>query len=152
MALKAEGIWQCTVLGANYGENPAKPGVTGVQINVKIDEGPSKGQCCTYEDEVNSRSALYIGRSCRAVGWKGGPSGDDLDTLKADVAAWVEKTGGKSTIEIKHITIGKGKRAGEIWDKPNSVGRGPKPLAAPSSTAATDARDAMRRAMQDDGK
>jgi hypothetical protein len=153
MALKAEGIWPCTVLGGNYGEDPdpKRAGVMIVQINVQIDEGPSKGQRCTYQDDVTARSSIYIMRSCEAVGWKGGPQGDDLSTLKTDIAAWVEKTGGKSTVEIKHIPIKNGKRAGETWDKVNSIGRGPKVLKAAAGDAAADAREAMRRARQDVG-
>lgn len=151
MALKAEGIWPCTVLSANYGEDPKRPGVTRVQISAIIDEGPSKGQFCTYEDDVTQRSALYINRSCKNVGWKGGPSGDDLNTLAADCAAWIAETGGKALIEIKHIRIGKGKRAGETWDKPNSIRRGAAHLRPASTTALADAREAMRRAIEDDG-
>lgn len=151
MAIKAEGIFPCTVLFANYGEDPRRAGVTGVQISVKIDDGPDKGACCTYEDEVTHKSALYITRSCQAIGWKGGPGGDDLNTLKADVDAWVKATGGKSTVEIKHLLIKTGKNAGKTWDKVNSIGRGPKPLRAATGEAHSDAREAVRAAMALDG-
>ena len=151
MALKAEGIWPCTVISANYGEDPKREGVTRVQICGTISDGPSKGQFFAYEDDVTGRSALYVMRSCKNVGWKGGPSGDDLNTLAADVDAWIKETGGKALVEIKHIPIRNGKRAGEIWDKPNSIRRGAAPLRAPSATALADARDAIRRAMEDEG-
>jgi hypothetical protein len=144
MALLAEGIWPCTVFSAAFGEDDK--GSPQVQINVRIDEGPSAGRVCTYEDQVNARSALYISRSCKAVGWRG-----DLTKLKEDAAAWIEKTGGKSTVEIKHIEIKTGKRAGQIWDKPNSIGRGPRVLNAPTQERLSDANEAMRRAMADDG-
>lgn len=143
--MKAEGIWPCIVLGANFGEDDK--GSPNVQINVKIDDGPSKGQTCTYEDQVNAKSALYIGRSARAVGWRG----KTLTTLKEDCANWIATTGGKSTVEIKHLQIKTGKRAGEIWDKPNSIGRGPRVLQAPSDERLADADEAMRQAMAADG-
>ena len=155
MAPKAEGMWPCTVLGATRGEDG---GQIVVRINVKIDDGPDKGKLATYEDAVNPKSSIYIARSCRAVGW----SGRTLDTLAEDVAAWVKATGGKSTVEIKHILIKKGKkydkwvedgRRGDqpVWDKVQSLGRGPKPLAEPTPTAKNDADDYMRQALADDG-
>src|SRR6185312_16608239 len=145
MSLLAEGIWGCTVLSASFGENDK--GIGQVQVNVRFDDGPSAGRQATYQDEVNAKSALYIGRSCKAIGW----TGRDLTTLTADAKAWIEKTGGKSTAEVKHIPIKNGKRAGEIWDKVNSIGRGAKPLAPPKQATLADANDAMRRAMADDG-
>lgn len=146
MSLMQEGIWPCTVLSANYGESDK--GAPQVQINVRIDEGDSKGRCCTYEDTVTTKGALYIGRSCTAVGWKG----RDLNTLKTDVAAWIEKTGGKSTVEIKHLTINSGKRAGQIWDKPNSIGRGARVLKAASAAVTDDANEALRAALAADAE
>jgi hypothetical protein len=153
MALKAEGIWPCIVLSGSYGESadPRRAGITSVQINVQIDAGPDKGKCCTYEDDVNARSALYIARSCQNAGWKGGPKGDDLNTLAADIEAWIKETGGKALVEIKHIPIKTGKRAGEIWDKVNGIRRGARPLKAASDTALADARDAIRAAREADG-
>lgn len=142
--LLAEGIWPCTVLGGEAGDVDGK---IKARVNVKIEDGPSKGRFCTYEDEVNSRSSLYIGRSLTACGWKG----KSLTTVRDDVAAWIAATGGKSTVEIKHIEIKNGKRAGEIWDKPNSIGRGPKPMRAAGGEALSDADEAMRRAMIEDG-
>ena len=144
MTLLAEGNWGCTVLSASFGETDK--GVPRVQINVRIEDGPSAGRQTTYEDEVNAKSALYISRSCKAVGWKG----IDLDTLKVDAAAWIAASGGKTTAEIKHIPIRNGKRAGETWDKCNSIGRGAKPLAAAKPETRNDANEAMRRAMAED--
>src|SRR6185312_1833587 len=112
MSLLAEGIWPCTVLSANAGQNDK--GAPQVQINVRIDDGPSKGRQCTYEDQVNNKSAPYIGRSCKAVGWRG----HSLVSLHDDAVKWIAETGGKSTVEIKHLEIKTGKRAGQIWDKP----------------------------------
>lgn len=118
-------------------------GVIKARVNVKIEDGPSKGRTCTYEDEVNTKSSLYVARSLTACGWKG----KDLATVAADVDAWVKKTGGKSTAEIKHIPTKKG----TIWDKCNSIGRGPKPLKAPAGDALADANAAMREALALDG-
>jgi hypothetical protein len=136
---KAAGIWGCDVLSASFGANDKN--VPVVQINVRINNGPSSGQLATYEDEVNARSAKYIKYSVESVGG----DGMRLENLPKDVDAWIKKTGGKSTVEIKHIEIKNGKRAGEIWDKANSIGRGaPRVLQAPSQQALKDAADAMR--------
>lgn len=141
MAIKAEGVWGCTVLGGKAGEDN---GVANVQINVQIDDGPSAGQRCTYEDTVNTKSAKYVGWSCSAVGWKG----QTLHTLESDIANWIKATGGKTTVEIKHLEIKNGKNAGGIWDKVSGIGRGaPKPLKPLAGTALSDADEAMRSVM-----
>jgi hypothetical protein len=144
MSLLAEGTWPCTVLSAEAGE---VDGIIKARVNVKIEDGPSKGRTCTYEDNVDARSSIYVARSLTAVGWKG----KTLASVKDDCATWITATGGKSTVEIKHIEIKKGKRAGQIWDKPNSIGRGPKPLAAAGGEALSDADAAMRKALAEDG-
>lgn len=155
MATKQEGIWNCKVLGGKAGE---VDGVLNVQINVQITDGPDKGQRCTYEDTVNAKSAKYVGWSCSAVGWKG----QSLTTLEKDITAWIEKTGGDSTVEIKHIEVKRGKAydrwaaGGEqgpppVWDKVAGIGRGaPRPLKQPSASTLKDADEAMRSAMGDD--
>jgi hypothetical protein len=148
--LLAEGTWPCTVLSAGAGEeidqSGAATGIIKARVNVRIDDGPSKGRTCTYEDAIDSRSSIYVRRSLMACGWKG----SSLATVADDTSAWVATTGGKTTVEIRHIEIKKGKRAGQIWDKPSAIGRGPKPLASPSKGALSDADDAMRRAAADD--
>lgn len=158
----AQGTWPCTVLSASAGEeidqagNPT--GVIKARIAVKIEDGPSKGRTATYEDEINAKSSLYVMRSLKACGW----TGPNLDTVSADVEKWVKETGGKSSVEIKHIEIKKGKkfdkwvadgRKGEapVWDKVHAIGRGPKPLAAPSKSALNDANEAMRAAFALEG-
>lgn len=155
MSLLAEGIWPCVVTSAAFGDNEGSP---DVQINVKITEGPSAGRACTYQDQVNGKSAIYVGRSCKAVGLKG----TDLSKLKEDCAAWIARTGGVSTVEIKHISLKRGQRFDRwveggkqgdppIWDKPNSIGRGAKPLAPASGALLRDANEAMSRALAADG-
>lgn len=155
-ALLSEGFWPCIVLSGAAGAD--ENNTITVRITVKFDDGPSKGRIGTYEDKIDARSSLYVQRSCRAVGWKG----VSLSTFAADVAAWIDATGGKSTVEIKHIEIKKGKRRDEwvaagskgtppIWDKVNSIGRGPKPLVAATGDALKDADEAMRAAMRVDG-
>jgi len=145
---KAEGIFGCTVLSGKAGEDN---GVTTVQINAMIDDGPSKGQRCTYEDVVNAQSAKYVRWSCVAVGWRE----SSLKTLESDIAAWIAKTGGKTTVEIKHIEIKKGKafdkwadggRIGErpVWDKVSGLGRGAAKPLSPLGASLKDADDAMR--------
>jgi hypothetical protein len=139
--LLEEGIWPCVVLGAIRGLNDKDEIV--VRISAKFTDGPNKGRQTTYEDAVNARSSLYIARSCKAVGW----AGKTLDSLEADCAAWIGRTGGASTAEIKHIPTKKG----TIWDKCNSIGRGPRVLGAPTKSAMSDADAALRAAMVADG-
>ena len=178
MATLCEGIFPCIVLGATYGGD-AVTGVPTVRINIKFSDGPNAGRLATYEDVVNAQSAKFVGWSCKAVGWKahktsaastGAADVFELATLQADCAAWIEKTGGKTDAEIKHIKIGRGKKFDKwladlakwtangsggdepqppIWDKCAGIGRGPKPLTTvrPSDTA--DANEAMRAAMND---
>lgn len=149
------GIWPCVVTSAVFGDNDGSP---EVQISGRITDGPAKGRNFTYQDQVNGKSALYVGRSCKAVGWKE----KNLETLKADVEEWIKKTGGATTVEIRHIEIKKGKKydawvAGgmqgspPVWDKPNAIGRGAKPLAPPKAETLADANEAMRRSMEAEG-
>lgn len=140
-AAYSEGIWPCVVLSATTGQNDKDEIV--VRVNIKFDDGPDKGKAATYEDAVNTKSSLYIGRSLTKIGW----AGQSLKTLSADVEKWIASTGGKSSAEVKHIPTKKG----GIWAKVNSLGRGPKPLTAPAKTALEDADAAMRQALADDG-
>jgi hypothetical protein len=143
--LKPEGIWNCTVLSAKAGVIDGKP---LAQITVQITDGPATGTRCTYEDALIGKSALYTRRSMEAVGW----AGVTARTFEADVAAWIVKTGGASTVEIKHIEIKNGKKAGTIWDKCNSIGRGgSRPLADLSGDLLADVDQAMREAAALDG-
>lgn len=149
---KAEGIWECQVLG---GKGGIADGVPTVQINVQITEGPSAGQRCTYEDVVSNSTAKYVSWSLNAVGYKG----RDLKELEADIAAWIAKTGGKTTVEIKHLVLKKGKAYDKwveggkqgpqpVWDKANGLGRGAaKPLSPLSGEALHDANAALREFM-----
>lgn len=168
MATKAEGQWAGVVLGATCGEDDKRQLV--VRVNVRIEEGPDKGRRCTYEDTVNAKSSIYIMRSLRAVGWSGRlPM---TASVTPDIDAWIAKTGGSTTVEIKHLPINKGKkydkwiddhakwiaegRRGEepkkpVWDKVQSLRGGPPPLAAPSAETSKDADDYMRQALADDG-
>jgi hypothetical protein len=156
MSQLAEGIWPVVVISGEAGEID---GVIKARINVKFDDGPSKGRTATYEDDINAKSALYVSRSMKAVGWKG----ESVKTFAKDVEAWIAKTGGKSTAEVRHIEIKRGKAydkwaaggfqgPGPIWDKINSIGRSAKAMAAPQGELLSDADEALRRAMQDDGE
>jgi hypothetical protein len=131
----------CTVLDGFYGQLEGKP---VVRVNVRMDAGPTAGRIYTYEEDVNNKSSIYIDQSLTAIGWKGAT----LNSVAADVAAWVAKTGGKTTIEIQHLVIKKGKRAGEIWDKPRNIGRGPKPLEEAKGDLHDDAEQFMRNARE----
>ena len=156
MSQLEEGNFPFVVTSASYGADDR--GVPVVQINGKFTEGPNSGRTTTYQDEINAKSALYVGRSCRAVGWKG----VELETLAADTEVWIKATGGATTAEIRHIELKKGKKFDKwvadgsrgqrpYWDKCNSIGYGAKPLVAPKKDVTEDANAAMRRAMAEDG-
>lgn len=128
MATKAEGIWGCTVLSGLAGKDGDN---VVVQINVQIDEGPSKGMRGTYEETVDNRSRPYVEKSCAAVGW----GGKLFSTLHDDIVKWIAATGGKTTCEVKHIAIKRGKQYDKwvadgmkdpapVWDKIKGLGRG----------------------------
>lgn len=138
--LLEEGFWPCSVLGGEAGN---ADGIAKVRINVRFDDGPNRGRTGYYEDKIDARSALYVSRSMRAVGWQT----DKLVTFADDVNAWIKATGGKSTAEVKHIPTKKG----TIWDKINSIGRGPKPMTALRGDTLADAEEALRKAMAEDG-
>jgi hypothetical protein len=143
MAELVEGIWKCKVLGGEAAADDRD--VVKVRINVEILEGPDKGRRATYEDGINFKSAKYVVMSARAVGWRG--QGKIEDTFCADVDAWIERTGGESTLEVEHILRNKGAKAGTYWGKPRSIGRKPRALVAPSQTASADAHEALMAAM-----
>lgn len=142
----AEGIYPCVVTSASYGEDD-KQQIT-IQVNLTFTDGPNKGRFATYSDQVNTKSALYISRSLKTIGWQG----KSLKTLAEDVTAFIASpAAGKTTAEVKHILIKNGKRAGEIWDKVNSLGRGPRALKAPTHGNLADAESALADAMRLDG-
>ncbi|HEU4726485.1 MAG TPA: hypothetical protein VFT22_01290 [Kofleriaceae bacterium] len=144
----AEGIWNCIVLGGDY--NADDKNIVVARINVQITEGPDKGRKMTYEEQINNKSSKYVVQSMKAVGWKG----DRPDTtFKSDVQAWIQSTGGATTVEIQHVERKNGPKAGTFWAKARSIGRGAKPLKPPTQEAADDAWDALQRAMteQDGG-
>lgn len=143
MTEPVEGIWNCRVLGGEAAADDKD--IMRVRINAQITEGPDKDRKVTYEEQINNKSARYVLMSARAVGWRG--QGKIENTFRADVDAWIKATGGASTVEIQHIERKTGKQAGTIWGKARSIGRGPKPLKAPSRTASDDADEAMRSAM-----
>ena len=136
-------IYACTAISADFGSTDKKPN-PAAQIVVRVDEGPMKGQRVTYEEEVNAKSAKYVGWACTAVGWRG----KDLSTLKADAAKWIAATGGVTTVEIKEIVTRKGTPDEGVWFKPSAIGKGAaKPLRQAAPDAVKDANDAMRAAM-----
>lgn len=132
------GFYPCNVIDGFYGDNDKN--IPVIRINVEVSDGPFKGQRHTYEEELSNKQLPYIRRTCLAVGWQD----QTMRTIAADIAAWIALTGGASTVEIKHIEIKNGKRAGQIWVKANSVGRGPRILKESSADNTADV-DAMMR-------
>lgn len=160
------GFWPCVVIDGGIGEdvdNNNKPtGRLKARVNIKFTDGPDKGRMSSYEDELNAKSSLYISRSLLAIGCSRETLVGDMTKAADEIAAWVKKTGGVTTAEVRHIELKRGKRFDEwldetggagsppIWAKVNSLGRGPRPLAKPSSEALSDAAEQMRRAMAED--
>lgn len=143
--LKPEGNFTCTVVGGRAGVINGKP---LVQITVRIDEGPAAGTRCAYEESLIGSGAKYARYSMNAVGW----SGATAQSFEKDVEAWIAKTGGASTVEIKHLGIKNGKRAGSTWDKVSAIGRGSRRELAPlPADLLADADRALREAAELDG-
>jgi hypothetical protein len=63
------------------------------RIDFEILEGPNSGEKITYNGRIDTRSAKYVARDLKAVGWKG----KTLETLAEDV----DRTKAETTIEIK---------------------------------------------------
>lgn len=149
MAILTEGTWPCKILSASTGADYRN--LFAVQINCELIEGPDKGKRVTYEQSVDAKSAKYVGPSCKAIGWQG----ITLDSLADDVAKWISKTGGVSTVDIKHFdlkkpeAIAKAEARGEPakFAKANAIGRGAKPLTAASVESKSDADAALRSFM-----
>lgn len=143
--LKPEGNFVCTVVEARAGVINSKP---LVQITVRIDEGPATGTRCTYEESLIGPQAKYARYSMNAVGW----AGTTAQSFERDVEAWIAKTGGTSTVEIKHLEIKNGKRAGSTWDKVSAIGRKSRRDLAPlPADLLADADRALREAAAADG-
>lgn len=142
----AAGFWPCKVIDGFFGDVEVKPGrfLPFVRITVEVTEGSHKGGRFTYEEEVNNKQAPYIARTAKAVGWKC----RTLETLAGDIASWVNETGGESTLEIKHIEF-EDRKTGKprVWVKPNSIGRGPKPVRQASRENLDDANNALLSAL-----
>jgi hypothetical protein len=143
MSEPVQGIWNCIVLGGEANANDKD--IVSCRISVQINEGPDKGRKVTYDEQVNNKSAKYVVMSAMAVGWRG--QGRLEDTFRRDVDAWIAKTGGASTVEIQNVN----RKDGTIWGKARSIGRGLKPLKAPSRQASDDADEAIRAALADAG-
>lgn len=152
MAILVEGIWKSKILGANFGlkkkdEASPDPGLAHVTVNIEFAEGPDKGRRGSYEDTVDGKSAAFIRKSLVAIGWKG----VTLNSLKADVDAWVKETGGETTAEVKHLVR---KKDNSTFAKINSLGRKPQVLHEATTQDGrerlSDADEAMRQAMEAD--
>lgn len=144
MAIKADGTWECDVLTASVGENEKRMPI--VRVNVRLTGGPDAGKLDTYDKRIDGgKGTPYVARSLKAIGWQG----RTLATLAEDVKAWVARTGGKTTCEIKHWEVKNGARAGELYASIDSLGSGRAPLGDMSRDTMRDADEALARAMGD---
>lgn len=153
----AAGIWPCKVLSGFSGEIDLNEGkldkapnvVPIVRVTVELTEGDHKGQRQIYEEIVDNKQAPYIFRTLKAVGWRC----QKLATLKSDIVEWISATkGGLSTVEIKHLPVKNGPKAGSIWVKVGALGRGPRAIKE-STTQTSDQADAfLQRAISEDAE
>lgn len=140
----AAGEFNCTVLNASYGAN--SKGVREVTVTARITSGPDEGMMATYASVVDNKQAPFIANVCKAVGW----SGTTLLTLSADVDAWIKATGGKSTLEIRHIEFTDKKTgAPRIWDKVQRIGAG-RTLTQPRAADVLE-DDSLFKGLSDEG-
>jgi tRNA U34 5-carboxymethylaminomethyl modifying enzyme MnmG/GidA len=112
-------------------------------VDFEIIDGEDTGQKITYRGRVDQKSAKYVARDLKAIGW----SGKTLDTLKQDVAAATPET----TIEIKHMNKkdGSGK-----FPVVRSIGRTASGQSAPPQLKQADVKnaDALLRAALGDSE
>lgn len=154
MAILVEGIWKAKVLNGNYGlykkddDKSDDPGLAKVTINVEFIDGPDKGRRASYERIVDGKSAAFVRKTIVAVGWKG----VTLNSLKADIEAWIKETGGATTADVKEMTR---KSDNSKFSKVDSLGRKPQVLHEATTQDGrerlSDADEAMRQAMEADG-
>jgi hypothetical protein len=111
------------------------------RVEFEILAGPDQGQRITYNGRIDARSAPYVAKDLKAVGWKG----RDINTLATDVEAAKAET----TIEIQHKQTKDGSRTFPVV---RSIGRGAKPLAPLSKRDLDDANAALLGALESDGE
>jgi len=114
-------------------------GRTAARVELELLAGPDTGQRITYTGLVNAKSAPYVGKDLKGIGWKG----IDLATLEADVSA----THMEAQIEIDHKNANDPREPNRVFAVVRSIGRGALPLGKPSASALEDANQAMRAAM-----
>lgn len=112
------------------------------RVEFELLAGPDTGQRVTYNGLINTKSAPYVGKDLKAVGWKG----HDLVTLAADVEALHAET----VIEIEHKIANDPKEPDRVFAVVRSVGRGAVALKPASQQDINDANEALRAAMGDD--
>lgn len=98
------------------------------RVELEILAGPDAGQRITYNGRIDARSAPYVAKDLKAVGWKG----KDINTLAVDV----ETTKAETTIEIVHKQTKDGARTFPVV---RSIGRGAKALAPMAQRDLADA-------------
>ncbi len=134
-----EGNWPARAISGASGTDD-KQYITA-RVDFEILGGPDTGSRITYNGRVDARSAPYVAKDLKAVGWKC----RSLDTLAADVEAAQAVT----TIEVQHKQTKDGARSFAVV---RSIGRGPKPLAEPSKEDLDDANAQLRAALAADGE
>lgn len=146
MAELTEGTWNCKVLGGEANADDKQ--IMIVRVNVEISEGPDKGRRCSYEEQVNNKSAKYVIQCAKAVGWTATAKSADWRTFKSDVDTWIKANGGNSTLTVENVEF-TDKKTGQprTWGKPKAVGRGPRALKPPTKETLEDANEAARMAL-----
>lgn len=132
-----EGTWPARALSASSGADD-KQYITA-RVNFEILDGPNKGDRITYNGRVDSRSAPYVAKDLKAVGWQG----KNLDTLGTDV----ENAQPTTVIEIVHKETKDGARTFPVV---RSIGRGPKPLLQAKKQDWDDANSLLSAALDEE--
>ena len=135
--LISQGSFLARAVSGSYGDDTK--GRLAVRVELELLAGPDTGQHITYTGLVNAKSAPYVGKDMKAVGWKGG----SLQTIGDDVAA----TKAEAQIEIEHKNANDAKDPNRVFAVVRSIGRGAVALKPPSASSLNDADEALRAAM-----
>ena len=135
--LISQGSFLARAINGSYGEDTK--GRMAVRVELELLAGPDLGQRITYTGLVNAKSAPYVGKDLKAVGWKGvslRSIGDDVQSAKAE-----------AQIEIEHKNANDPKDPNRVFAVVRSIGRGAVALKPASAASISDADEALRAAM-----
>ncbi len=134
--IKEQTVLARALVGSSGSDDKSYP---TVRVEFEIVGGPDAGQRITYNGRIDARSAPYVAKDLKSVGW----TGKDINSLASDVEASKIET----TIEIVHKQTKDGARTFPVV---RSIGRGAKALAPMPKRDLDDANALLRAALGDD--